>query len=89
MLPMVSKESGKACFNTIMSWTGHVVQGAVALVDCTFRTDFREMIALGVNSVQVWKVYFGDFALSTFHVCVMTITNLQGSHLPLATKVLR
>ena len=27
MLPMVSKELGKACFNTIMSWTSAVVQG--------------------------------------------------------------
>ena len=35
MLPMVSKELGNAGFNAIMSWTWVVVQGDVALGDCT------------------------------------------------------
>ena len=60
MLPMVLKESGKARFGAMMSWTADVAQGAVTLVDCTFRVDFRGMIALGVNGVQglveIWKV---------------------------------
>ena len=47
MLPMVFKESGKAHFNAIMSWTMDVEQGVVTLVNCTLRADVKGMIALG------------------------------------------
>ena len=52
MLPMVSKESGKAHFNAIVSQTMKVEQGAVTLVDCALTADFRGTVALGVNGVQ-------------------------------------
>ena len=41
MLPMMSKELGKACFYTIMSWTWVMVQGEVALGGCALRLDVR------------------------------------------------
>ena len=47
MLPMVSKELGKAHFNAIMSWTMDVEQEAVTLVVCGLKTVFRGMISLG------------------------------------------
>ena len=34
MVPMVSKQMGKAHFNAIMSWTMEVEQGEVALGSC-------------------------------------------------------
>ena len=46
MLPMVLKELGKARFNAIMSQTWVVVQGKVALGDCTLRVDVRGFGAL-------------------------------------------
>ena len=47
MLPMMSKELGKACFNTTMSQTTEVEQEAVTLVDCTLRADLTGNVALG------------------------------------------
>ena len=46
MLPMVSKELGKACFNDIMSWTKEVEQGGVVLGNCTLRADLIGIMAL-------------------------------------------
>ena len=92
MLPMVSKESRKACFNDIMSWTMDVEQGAVTLVNCALWIDLRGMIPLGANAVRAgWGlegVVKGHllFVLSTFGMHVFTETYLQGSGLPLATK---
>ena len=46
MLPVMSKELGKAHFKAIMSQTWAVVQGEVALGDCTLRVDVRGIEAL-------------------------------------------
>ena len=47
MLPVVSKEVGKAFFNAIMSQTWAVEQGEVALGDCSLRADLVGPTALG------------------------------------------
>ena len=46
MLPVVSKELGKALLNTIMSWPWAGEQGEVTLGDCTLRADLVGPIAL-------------------------------------------
>ena len=43
IFPIVLKESRKACFREIMSWTTAVVQGEVTSWDFTLRTDFNLM----------------------------------------------
>ena len=47
ILPMVSKELGKALFNAIMSQTWAVEQGEVTSGDCTLMADLVGSIALG------------------------------------------
>ena len=74
MLPMVSKELGKAHFNAIMSWTWAVEQGEVALGDCTLRADLVGPIALGQRwctragqRIDLTGGSRGAFALSTLY----------------------
>ena len=54
MLPIVSQELGKACFNVIMSQTTEVEQGAVALVDCALQENVRGTVALGETVHKGW-----------------------------------
>ena len=74
MLPVVLKELGNTCFNAIMSQTWVVVQGEVALGDCTLRADLVGPIALGQRQctradkrMDLTRVAGGAFALSTLY----------------------
>ena len=46
MLPMVSKEPGKAHFKAMMSWTMEGEQGEVTFVDFTLTADLVGMMGL-------------------------------------------